>query len=58
MDFSDQDKDLRINLAEANCSDAFINAIIAGLQFSATSRPKDAQAFLNLFPGCENIKLD
>ena len=58
MDFSDQDEDLRINLAEANCSDAFINAIIAGLQFSATSRPKDAQAFLNLFPGCENIKLD
>ena len=57
MDFSDQDEDLRINLAEANCSDAFINAIIAGLQFSATSRPKDAQAFLNLFPGCENIKL-
>ena len=57
MDFSDQDEDLRINLAEANCSDAFINAIIAGLQFSATSRPKDAQAFLQLFPGCENIKL-
>jgi tRNA A-37 threonylcarbamoyl transferase component Bud32 len=58
MDFSDQDEDLRINLAEANCSDAFINAIIAGLQFSATSRPKNAQAFLNLFPGCGNIKLD
>ena len=58
MDFSDQDEDLRINLSEANCSDTFINAIIAGLQFSATSRPENAQAFLNLFPGCEDIKLN
>ena len=58
VDFSDQDKDLRLSLSEAKCSDGFINAIIAGLQFSATSRPKDSQAFLNLFPGCEDIKLD
>ena len=57
FDFSDQDRDLRDNLKDAKCSDAFINAIIAGLQFSATSRPANAQAFLNLFPGCENIKL-
>lgn len=58
VDFSDQDKDLRMSLSKAKCSDGFINAIIAGLQFSATSRPKDSQAFLNLFPGCEDIKLD
>ena len=58
VDFSDQDKDLRLSPSEAKCSDGFINAIIAGLQFSATSRPKDSQAFLNLFPGCEDIKLD
>jgi serine/threonine-protein kinase len=57
FDFSDQDEDLRENLAAAKCSDKFIDAIIAGLQFSATSRPANAQKFLNLFPGCENIKL-
>ena len=57
FDFSDQDEDLRENLAAAKCSGKFIDAIIAGLQFSATSRPANAQKFLNLFPGCENIKL-
>ena len=57
FDFSDQDEDLRENLAAARCSEKFIDAIIAGLQFSATSRPVNAQKFLNLFPGCENIKL-
>lgn len=57
MDFSDQDWDLRQSLEQANCSPQFIDAIIAGLQFSATSRPNCAQAFLNKFPGCENIKL-
>lgn len=57
MDFSDQDEDLRWFLKEANCSEEFINAIVAGLQFSATSRPKNAQAFLNMFPGCEDIIL-
>ena len=57
IDFSDQDQDLRWNLAQANCSEQFINAVVAGLQFSATSRPANAQAFLNLFPGCEDIKL-
>ena len=41
-----------------NCSEPFINAVIAGLQASASSRPENAQAFLNLFPGCEDIKLD
>lgn len=57
FDFSDQDWDLRENLLEVNCSEKFIDAIVQGLQFSATSRPANAQAFLNLFPGCENIKL-
>ena len=56
-DFSDQDKDLREYMTNAGCSEKFIDAIISGLQFSATSRPKDAQTFLNLFPGCESIKL-
>jgi hypothetical protein len=45
------------SMAAARCSNKFIDAIIAGLQFSATSRPVNAQKFLNLFPGCENIKL-
>jgi serine/threonine protein kinase len=56
-DFSDQDKDLRKNLADAGCSPKFIDAVVSGLQFSATSRPSNAQAFLNLFPGCEDIAL-
>ena len=57
FDFSDQDKDLREHLADAGCSPKFIDAVVSGLQFSATSRPANAQAFLNLFPGCEEIVL-
>ena len=57
FDFSDQDEDLRENLSQANCSAGFIDAVVAGLQFSATSRPCNAQAFLNMFPGCEDIIL-
>jgi serine/threonine protein kinase len=56
-DFSDQDEDLRENLSQANCSVGFIDAVVAGLQYSATSRPCNAQAFLNMFPGCEDIIL-
>lgn len=57
MDFSAEDQDIRSNLGRYHFSGQFIEAIVAGLQFSAVSRPKNAQAFLNLFPGCENIKL-
>lgn len=57
MDFSDQDWDLRLALEHAGCSPKFIDAIIAGLQASAISRPACGQAFLNMFPGCEDIKL-
>mgnify|MGYP003299815460 CR=1 FL=1 len=57
MEYSSQDQDLRISLSEANCSKQFSDAIIAGLQFSASSRPADIQSFLNMFPGCEDIKL-
>lgn len=57
-DFSDEDEDLRELMNMENCSEPFINAVIAGLQASASSRPENAQAFLNLFPGCEDIKLD
>lgn len=56
-EFSDQDTDIRESLKRADCSPQFIDAIIAGLQASAVSRPKNAQEFLNLFPGCENIIL-
>ena len=48
---------LRKNLEAKDLSEGFINAIIAGLQAAAQLRPKNAQAFLNLFPGCENMKL-
>ena len=57
MDLSEQDQDIRFYLDMYNFSDQFIDAIVAGLQFSAFSRPKNAQAFLNLFPGCETITL-
>lgn len=57
MDLSEQDKDIRFYLDSFDFSDQFTDAIVAGLQFSATSRPKNAQAFLNLFPGCETMKL-
>lgn len=57
FDFSDQDEDLRANLADAGCSGQFIDAVVSGLQFSATSRPATAQDFLNRFPGCKDIIL-
>lgn len=57
-EYSNQDERLRIFLeVVAGCSKQFSDAIVAGLQFSASARPADAQAFLNMFPGCENIKL-
>ena len=38
-------------------SDKFADAIVAGLQAAAPVRPANAQAFLNKFPGYENVKL-
>lgn len=54
---SDEDRDLLQNMHCCHLSEAFANAIVAGLQASAPARPRSAQAFLNLFPGCEDIKL-
>lgn len=54
---SDEDRDLRYHMEQENFSESFANAIVAGLQAAAPSRPRTAQAFLNLFPGCEDIKL-
>lgn len=55
----DQDGEDRMRqvLGEANCSSQFADALIMGLQASMSLRPKNAQEFLNLFPGCEDIKL-
>ena len=55
----DQDKEdnMREFLQQEGCSRQFADALIRGLQASLSARPKNAQAFLNLFPGCENIKL-
>ena len=39
------------------CSDQMKKAITEGLYQFVNERPVNAQAFLNLFPGCENIKL-
>lgn len=55
MDFADQDQDIRGYLAQYGFSKQFADAIVAGLSFMA--RPKNAQEFLKLFPGCEDIKL-
>ena len=54
---SDEDGDLRFFMGKEGLSVGFIEAIVAGLQAAAPARPANAQAFLNLFPGCENIKL-
>ena len=40
-----------------NCSEGMKHAIAEGLSKFANDRPANAQLFLNLFPGCENIKL-
>ena len=55
MDFADQDQDIRGNLALFGFSKQFADAIVSGLSYMA--RPKNAQEFLKLFPGCENITL-
>ena len=54
---SDEDRDLRHFMKEANVSDKFADAIVAGLQAAAPARPANAQSFLNKFPGYENVKL-
>ena len=43
---------------ELNCSDKMKKAIIEGMAQYSNDRPANAQRFLNLFPGCEDIKLD
>ena len=55
---SDGDVAVSEELRQAGCSDGFIRAIVAGLQESAGSRPESIDAFLRLFPGCEEIDLD
>lgn len=40
-----------------DCSEGMKHAIAEGLSKFANDRPANAQLFLNLFPGCENIKL-
>lgn len=54
---SNEDRKLRVEMQIAQLSDGFIDAIIAGLQAAATARPRSAQAFLNCFPGFENVIL-
>ena len=57
MDFSEQDVDIRAILDYYDMSAKFADALVSGMMYSAMSRPKDAQTFLNMFPGCEDIKL-
>ena len=54
---SDEDRDLRQYMKEAKVSNKFADAIVAGLQAAAPARPTNAQEFLNMFPGYENVKL-
>ena len=54
-DFSDEEEDCVDRLEIQGFSEKFARAVASGLLVS--TRPKDAQTFLNLFPGCENIKL-
>ena len=52
----DADKYIVFDMLE--CSDQMKEAIAEGLYQFVNERPVNAQAFLKLFPGCENIKLD
>ena len=54
---SDFDKVISNNIKSSGYSEQFASALVMGLQAAAPARPKDAQAFLNMFPGCENIAL-
>ena len=54
---SDDDRGLRVEMQFVQLSENFIDAIIAGLQAAAPARPRSAQAFLNCFPGFENVIL-
>ena len=55
MDFGEEDEDIRISLDVYGFSRQFADAIVAGLEYM--NRPRNAQEFLNLFPGCEDMKL-
>lgn len=44
-------------IEELNCSAQMKEAIIEGMAEYSNDRPINAQKFLNLFPGCEDIKL-
>ena len=41
-----------------NCSEVMKQAITEGMSLYSNDRPANAHLFLNLFPGCEDIKLD
>ena len=41
-----------------NCSEGMKRAIAEGMSMYSNDRPANAQLFLNLFPECEDVKLD
>ena len=51
--YSNEDEDLKANM---RCSDRTKEAIVRGLMRSPEARPQTIQEFLNLFPGCEEIR--
>jgi hypothetical protein len=51
-----QDKEMAFEVM--NCSEGMKQAIAEGMSLYSNDRPANAQLFLNLFPGCEDIKLD
>ena len=55
LDFGTEDGLVRSVLGVRGFSEKFADAIVAGLEY--LNRPKNAQEFLNLFPGCEGMKL-
>lgn len=54
---SDDDRGLREEMQLVHLSEGFINAIVAGLQAAAPARPRNAQEFLNRFPGFGDVVL-
>ena len=45
------------HIEQLNCSEQMKKAIQEGMAEYLNDRPTNAQRFLNLFPGCEDIKL-
>lgn len=54
---ADNEDDYNRLYEKLDCTEQTKQAILAGMKANYKDRPQNAQAFVNLFPGCETIKL-